>query len=614
MKHFFISILMTLCLTCYARTGKEIIAENGFKPSVEPLLSTQWSQDGGENSKLPFVDEYDTKLALTGCGATALAQIMNYWRCPIHGTGDNYYVWPSPKSEKVVFYADFEHTYYDWDNMIPLYKGNSSASQPQIDAVSTLMQHIGIALEMNYKLDSTATQIEYIHTALKKYFGYNPNSQLVRYIHGAYSMEEWLTMIYRELSEGRPVLMGGRKGKANHIFVADGYDEDGNVHLNLGHANRNEEDHYYDLNRYDQTYTNDMRMIIGISPETMPAELTIVNVSTPGTLVEKLGGESESRKICRLKVKGSLNDADLAWLKELTKTTTGQLSYLDLSDCSIQGNSLPESAFNECYTLQEIILPNSLSTIGVKAFRNCYGLYKAGLPQNLSRIGNFAFTACRYLGDVCLPSTVSYIGSNPFRYDKMDRFEMDANNANYKIENHALLTKDGKKLLAMPVKCFGNYVIPEGVETIGMQAFLKDCMMTSVVLPASLKSIQTMAFVECYSLKNVYCFASTPPTISSDSFDPSISNNTDDCCTLYVPNGSKSAYASAEYWNKFQNIVGIGDANGDGQVRIGDTTVILNYIVGNVSENFNEKAADVNGDGYVRIGDVTAILNIIVSQ
>ena len=57
-----------------------------------------------------------------------------------------------------------------------------------------------------------------------------------------------------------------------------------------------------------------------------------------------------------------------------------------------------------------------------------------------------------------------------------------------------------------------------------------------------------------------------------------------------------------------------GDANGDNQVRIGDATAVLNYIVGNVSDNFNVKAADVNGDGDVRIGDVTAVLNLIVNQ
>ena len=58
----------------------------------------------------------------------------------------------------------------------------------------------------------------------------------------------------------------------------------------------------------------------------------------------------------------------------------------------------------------------------------------------------------------------------------------------------------------------------------------------------------------------------------------------------------------------------VGDANGDGKVRIGDATTILNYIVGTTSDNFKEKAADANGDGKIRIGDATTILNIIVNQ
>ena len=58
----------------------------------------------------------------------------------------------------------------------------------------------------------------------------------------------------------------------------------------------------------------------------------------------------------------------------------------------------------------------------------------------------------------------------------------------------------------------------------------------------------------------------------------------------------------------------VGDANGDGKVRIGDATTILNYIVGAPSDNFKEKAADANGDGKIRIGDATTILNIIVNQ
>lgn len=58
----------------------------------------------------------------------------------------------------------------------------------------------------------------------------------------------------------------------------------------------------------------------------------------------------------------------------------------------------------------------------------------------------------------------------------------------------------------------------------------------------------------------------------------------------------------------------LGDANGDGKVRIGDVTAILNYIVNIMSGNFQVKAADANFDGRIRIGDATAVLNLIVDQ
>ena len=445
-------LMLSVCCMFYAKTGKELITDNSFKSSVKPMLKTHWSQDGGENSMLPL--DNNGVHVKTGCGATALAQLLCYWKNPKHGCGNNFYYWKELSGLEQVLFADFQHTSYDWDNMIPCYKNNASATQKQVDAVSTLMLQIGIALEMKYSKDDdnkTPTNIEYIHTVLKKYFGYNKYSRLVRYANGAYTMDEWLTMIYKELSEGRPVLMGGSWNGYNHLFIADGYDEEGKVHLNLGHANENE-DKYYDLTQTGQTYTNDMRMIIEICPSELKESLSVVNVNTPGTLVDQLGGEMKSRRICRLKVIGTINNTDINWLKNLSGMTNGQLSYIDLSDCDIQGNSLPESAFDGCYTLQEIILPNSLSTIETKAFRECLGLWKVHLPQELKTIGNYAFSNCRYWSEVSLPSSLQSIGNNPFRYDKFDSFEIDDNNPNFKVVNHALLSKNGKQLLSMQYK------------------------------------------------------------------------------------------------------------------------------------------------------------------
>lgn len=91
MKHYLFMVLMALYLTANAKTGKEIIAENGFRPKVEPMLVTKWSQDGGENSMLPCLYGEGSERAVTGCGATATAQLLNYWHSEIKFSGDNYY-------------------------------------------------------------------------------------------------------------------------------------------------------------------------------------------------------------------------------------------------------------------------------------------------------------------------------------------------------------------------------------------------------------------------------------------------------------------------------------------------------------------------------------------
>lgn len=551
MKQFLLLACVVISSLCtMAKNGAEIIRENGFQIEVAPMLTTQWSQDGGENSMLPMVGDRQAK---TGCGATATAQVMKFWSFPKRGYGENYYIWDNPKGGREVLYADFSSARYDWDNMIPLYKNNVNASAMEIKAVSKLMSDLGIALEMKYQESSTATNMEYISTVLKKYFGYNPTMTIHRYANGAYTMDEWLTMIYRELSQGRPIIMGGAYKGANHIYVADGYDSDGKIHLNLGKASIGSScniDGYYDLTITGQTYNENMRMLIGISPVEIPYDIADFNIATPGTLKETLGGELYSRKLCRLRLTGHLNANDIAWLKTLSASTTGQLSYIDMKGASIENNSLPESAFDNCYTLQEIILPDNLSMIETKAFRNCTGLWKVSIPASLKTIGNYAFSNCRYLEDMILPADINTIAINPFRYDKISDFSISTDNELFNIRNGALLSSSDTKLISMPRLTIGTYYIEDGIKSVEDQAFLKQCMIQTLHIPASIQQIKSNAFLECIGLKDIYVASTTPPDIRTNSFDANIL----DKCIIHVPSGTKNAY-DASNWNIFSNIM-----------------------------------------------------------
>ena len=564
MKRVFILTMISLCVYSYGKSGREIIAENGFKPYVQPLLSTKWAQyGGGENALLPIVDERLELLAKTGCGATALAQIMKYWDYPKYGIGCNFYTWQYP--DEFVYYsrfADFSESEYDWHNMIDEYFNNNDRTQVQVDAVSKLMYDIGIALEMKYKNWSTATQIEYISTVLKKYFGYNPNLSLVLYGHGGYTMDEWRTMIYRELSEGRPILMGANNiDGVRHIFVADGYNEDGFVHFNLGHA-KNSENTYYDVTKTPQLekeYTIQMRMLIGISPHVLSTEIVNVHVETPGSLLESLGGEIASKKICKLKVTGFLNDTDVSTLRKLCTadvgqsilSSIGQLSYIDLSDAEISNNAIPNNAFYDkdypCLTLQSIKLPKSLKKIGNNAFRGCIGLLEVQLPSELEEIGSMAFFNCRYLDNILIPSSVRLIGKYAFAYTKMASFEIDRENSSYYVRNNAIFTIDGRRILAYVGKGSGKFVIPQGVEEIDAYAFGGKAILSELEILASLQKIGSDAFEKCTGLKDIYIYSLAEPSYC-DAFFPEYLT-----CTLHVPYGLKSAYT--EKWPEFHNII-----------------------------------------------------------
>ena len=152
------------------------------------------------------------------------------------------------------------------------------------------------------------------------------------------------------------------------------------------------------------------------------------------------------------------------------------------------------------------------------------------------------------------------------------------------------------------------------VTGVGHKAFEINHSVTKIVLPSTITSVDDFAFSKCTSLTDLLCNAAEPPAVSASAFG----NLNVSEVVLHVPAGSKSAYESAEGWKDFVNIVEeeyvLGDANGDGKVRIGDASAILRFIVGDIPDNFNEMAADVNGDGLIRIGDVSAVLNIIVNQ
>lgn len=201
-----------------------------FPNAVEPLLTTTWGQSPYYNDQCPYYDGVNR--SVTGCVATAAAQVMKYWNWPPSGWGTHSYFGTSG-----LLSADFGAETYNWLQMPNLL--DSTSSRAQIDAVAKLMYHIGVAVEMEYADASGATTSSYddintvcLENALKKYFKYK--STLASIYKDDYYDDTWCLMLKRELDAGRPIIYAGRGSAGGHCFVLDGYDVAGMFHVNWG--------------------------------------------------------------------------------------------------------------------------------------------------------------------------------------------------------------------------------------------------------------------------------------------------------------------------------------------------------------------------------------------
>ena len=205
---------------------------------VPPLLSSTWNQSSPYNDLAPLYNETGGR-CVTGCVATAMAQVMYYHKHPEIGTGSHSYLWvcTNPVGKSATLSANFGQTVYDWSSMLDTYK---SYTPQQGAAVATLMYHCGVSIEMGYG-QSSGAYTEKVPVALNTYFGYDPNYQRIR--KDMYPADSLNRIIAAELQANRPVLVSGSNDEGGHAFVCDGCDNKGYFHINWGWGGSN--DGYY---------------------------------------------------------------------------------------------------------------------------------------------------------------------------------------------------------------------------------------------------------------------------------------------------------------------------------------------------------------------------------
>lgn len=268
-----------------------------FTP-VSPLITTKWTQDEPYNDLLPMVGEGDLRThALTGCVATAMGQVMNYWQWPAAAefTG-SYYLnnLPTPFSVQVNSQYSWPlKTAYGW-YLIDGYEDPEMAdswdqieyTEDEAKAIATLMRDCGAAVKMQYEYGVASSMLSDAAVAFPKNFSYSASAIQFR-PRMYYTDEEWLSFIYSELQAQRPIIYGAEyvheiedsetkdiyEVAEAHAFILHGIDADGLIDINWGWYGWCDGSYALDAFNCPQGNFNDnAQMLTGITVEPLPID------------------------------------------------------------------------------------------------------------------------------------------------------------------------------------------------------------------------------------------------------------------------------------------------------------------------------------------------------
>ncbi len=211
-----------------ARNGAKAPAQKA-RQAIAALTQMEWNQTDPFNCLMPTVEGEsagETQLAVTGCVATAMAQVLKYYEYPAQGKGSESYTDIDGETYSTNF---AEHT-YDYSIMPNVY--DDATAQASKDAVAQLMYDCAVAVHMHFDKESSASYTSDVPEAMIEHFGFDKAALYEARTY--YTDEQWEDKVYAELVAGRPVMYAANSTEGGHTFLIDGSDENGLFHVNWG--------------------------------------------------------------------------------------------------------------------------------------------------------------------------------------------------------------------------------------------------------------------------------------------------------------------------------------------------------------------------------------------
>lgn len=296
------------------QTNQKALQSTASAMSVAPLVHSTWNQS-------PYYNDLCPSGSVTGCVATAMAQIMRFWQYPAMGTGSSSYCdcgSPNFTSNYGTLNANYGATTYNWSNMF------LSISSTNND-VATLNYQCGVSVEMDYSPSESGAQvIDYgggypcAQISYVNYFGYDPST-----IQGldktSYTDAQWIALLKGDLDIGRPIqYVGADPSAGGHTWVCDGYDTYDNFHMNWGWGGA--DDGYFAINSLSAggyTFSDYNSVLMGIQPlasialdagvaaVNSPSGIYCSGTFSPSVKVKNYGSTTLSSCVINYKVDGN---------------------------------------------------------------------------------------------------------------------------------------------------------------------------------------------------------------------------------------------------------------------------------------------------------------------
>ena len=187
--------------------------------------------------------------------------------------------------------------------------------------------------------------------------------------------------------------------------------------------------------------------------------------------------------------------------------------------------SIGDKAFYRCSSLTSFVIPNGVTRIGNGAFLGCSSLKEVAIPDSVTSIGDGAFASCRSLSNIVIHDGVTSIGDGAFwgcssfliKYISIPKSviclngnpfvkwegKLECLSPNFIYEDDVLFNKDKSKIISFRNQAVKSYIIPSSVTSIGDSAFAGCSSLSNIAIPSSVNSIGDKAFWDCCSLTSI---------------------------------------------------------------------------------------------------------------